>query len=968
MHECDLLIITAANAAQARQYRAQLAARRDRGPIALVRRWLVLPDPRGSRVGSGAATILALVEAAKLLAPKARHLEDAFAHQRILILHSGGDSRRLPAFCARGKLFVPTPCVTRRGTPADLFDLVLEDMLSLSWPSQGRVIVAAGDLLLNASRHSPRLDAPGVVGLACPGDQARASRHGVYVAAAKKDGPVRVTDFLQKPDAATLLARGGIDAAGECAIDTGVLSLDPAAAACWLAASGVSCGPKGLSLRRGGLADQAQTATNAPMDLYVHCIMAMTPRISESQFAATIDPKAAKPARQALMSFRDVVRKKKIALSVTNVPCDFVHVGTTREFMRAALAPEVFGAIVPSRTDPRLIACDDARVRITAPENAIVVVEGARRSLRLRACGDALVAGVADFAKLDLPASCGVTAIPLKDNQWASVAFGLDDDCKTTMERGGTFAGFMLQDLPSCLRMDAAEIWGEAAERSLWTAALWRSGPLATVLRDAEILLAGRRPAQGWAKAQRFSLADVMKLAKVGQTARNELPWSQVASAIEAGARPDIAALAAQARRARKAKALSRDLVRVIERQPHPFAAARAMRLQRQLMARRGPETDDALGAIRVGVESAYPIPSRPWDWKRGAKGEVRVSSPVRIDLAGGWSDTPPICHEQGGSVVNMAILLEGRAPVSAAVKRIPQSLVRIASQDLGRSEEYATAAAIGSYSDPDSFGALAKAALVLAGMVPSDPAEDLKAWLGPAGGIEVMLDVAVPKGSGLGTSSILGATLIRALDKFAGRDEDTASVIRRTSVLEQMMSTGGGWQDQCGGLVPGVKSATSMPGSDQVPRIERLKLGERCRGMLEERGVLVFTGVRRLAKNILRNVVYRYLDGGNECQDIVRDLRSGAAAMRRAILDDHEEAFCDCLAEYWRLKTRIDPGACDARVKRLIAPLAKYASAWELPGAGGGGFAFLIAKSTRDAARMKRAGLEVYRWGISEP
>lgn len=34
----------------------------------------------------------------------------------------------------------------------------------------------------------------------------------------------------------------------------------------------------------------------------------------------------------------------------------------------------------------------------------------------------------------------------------------------------------------------------------------------------------------------------------------------------------------------------------------------------------------------------------------------VEAHSPARIDLAGGWSDTPPICYEQGGAVLNIAI------------------------------------------------------------------------------------------------------------------------------------------------------------------------------------------------------------------------------------------------------------------------------------------------------------------------
>jgi fucokinase len=38
----------------------------------------------------------------------------------------------------------------------------------------------------------------------------------------------------------------------------------------------------------------------------------------------------------------------------------------------------------------------------------------------------------------------------------------------------------------------------------------------------------------------------------------------------------------------------------------------------------------------------------------------VLVTAPLRIDLAGGWTDTPPISFEQGGAVTNLAVSIDG--------------------------------------------------------------------------------------------------------------------------------------------------------------------------------------------------------------------------------------------------------------------------------------------------------------------
>ena len=51
--------------------------------------------------------------------------------------------------------------------------------------------------------------------------------------------------------------------------------------------------------------------------------------------------------------------------------------------------------------------------------------------------------------------------------------------------------------------------------------------------------------------------------------------------------------------------------------------------------------------------------------------------------------------------------------------------------------------------------------------------------------------------GSGLGTSSILVGTVLAAVARASGKVFDEESLNHAVLELEQMMSTGGGWQDQ---------------------------------------------------------------------------------------------------------------------------------------------------------------------------
>ena len=75
----------------------------------------------------------------------------------------------------------------------------------------------------------------------------------------------------------------------------------------------------------------------------------------------------------------------------------------------------------------------------------------------------------------------------------------------------------------------------------------------------------------------------------------------------------------------------------------------------------------------------------------------------------------------------------------------------------------------------------------------------------------------AIPAGSGLGTSSILASTVLGSLNDFCGLGWDKNEIGRRTLVLEQLLTTGGGWQDQFGGLLAGVKLLQTQRGFDRI-------------------------------------------------------------------------------------------------------------------------------------------------------
>ncbi len=327
----------------------------------------------------------------------------------------------------------------------------------------------------------------------------------------------------------------------------------------------------------------------------------------------------------------------------------------------------------------------------------------------------------------------------------------------------------------------------------------------------------------------------------------------------------------------------------------------------------------------------------------------VEVELPLRIDFAGGWSDTPPICVEMGGTVLNSAVTLNGERPVKVRVRRLREREVRVESADLGKACTIRDIAEIRAPKDPSDWCALVKSALTVT------------EFSFASGGLDIKISADVPKGSGMGTSSILGAALVTALERIAGRKADWKRVSSLTLALEKEMQTGGGWQDQIGGLLLGVKLMESRPGERQCPRVTRLspRAEESLAEFLSRRALLYFTGRKRMARNILKGVVEFFRENPDDiAREIVRRLKSDAVRAFDAAEAEDWDAFCSAVNDYWLAKKALDPGSTNTLVELIIARMAPWISAVSLCGAGGGGFMFVIARSEEAKAKI-RAALE---------
>ena len=333
--------------------------------------------------------------------------------------------------------------------------------------------------------------------------------------------------------------------------------------------------------------------------------------------------------------------------------------------------------------------------------------------------------------------------------------------------------------------------------------------------------------------------------------------------------------------------------------------------------------------------------------------------SPVRIDIAGGWTDTPPYCLMEGGNVINLAIELNGQPPLQAYVKPCKEHHIILRSIDLGASEVVKTYEELADFYHVGSPFSIPKAALVLAGFQPGfciEKFESLEKQLEAFGcGIELTMLSAIPAGSGLGTSSILASTVLGALNDFCGLAWDKQEIGRRTLVLEQLLTTGGGWQDQFGGLLQGIKLLQTSRGFDQSPTVHWLPSELYTQPEYRQCHLLYYTGITRTAKTLLAEIVRRMFLNNHDEIALLRDMKEHTLNLYETIQRNDFVGLGKAIRKTWAQNQAIDGGTNPAGVKAISDMVDDLCLGYKLPGAGGGGYLYMVAKDPDAAARIKQ-------------
>ena len=819
-------------------------------------------DPVGHRLGSGGGTAWLLQEAWRTenLELKIERFDSWLGQEKRILIHAGGQSKRLPSYAVSGKVLMPLPVFRwERGQrlSQDLMSvqLPLYEKMMAAAPEKLHTMVVSGDVLIRATQPLQPVPDADVVCYGLWLDASVAKNHGVFVS--DRRTPNVLKQMLQKPSVQTL---SELQKDHFYLTDIGVWLLSDKAVE--------------LLVKRSLIDPNTPSPQMTPdsfkeYDLY-------------SEFGCALGTDPSKPD--------DEISSLKVAI-LPLAGGEFYHFGTSREMISSTLRlqnlvndqREIMH--IDRKPHPSIFVQNSVMKIPFTEENTNVWVENSYVGSRWHLTHDHVITGVPenDWEISLEPGEC-IDVVPVGEKDYEVRRYRIDEPLNSN----------------------------ELAER-------------ANLRRLFDQRKAFRK--QNWsalAKNWRHSVFYQLDLADAAEQFQGQqIPMPS--------ALPDDAPLMTR-----------------IHDAMFRGESDKAFKLLREGLCSNTKGQEPCAHHVPVPVCS---VADDQIVWGR---------SPVRIDIAGGWTDTPPYCLMEGGSVINFAIELNGQPPLQAYIKPCREPHIVLRSIDLGAMEVVETNEQLMDFMHVGSPFSIPKAALVLAGFgnsaVANSPLLTLHSQLESFGaGIEVTLLSAIPAGSGLGTSSILASTVLGALNDFCGLGWDKNEIGRRTMMLEQMLTTGGGWQDQFGGVLGGVKLLQTGRGFDQSPQVRWLPNDLWTQPECRACHLLYYTGITRTAKSILAEIVRRmFLNHGGELS-MLREMKTHTMEMYEAIQCNDFQQMGQLVRKTWSQNQALDRGTNPPPVAALTSLVDDLCLGYKLPGAGGGGYLYMIAKDPEAAVRIKQ-------------
>jgi D-glycero-alpha-D-manno-heptose-7-phosphate kinase len=323
-----------------------------------------------------------------------------------------------------------------------------------------------------------------------------------------------------------------------------------------------------------------------------------------------------------------------------------------------------------------------------------------------------------------------------------------------------------------------------------------------------------------------------------------------------------------------------------------------------------------------------------------GAALTARAAAPVRLDLAGGWTDVPPYSAQTGGVVVTAAVELFAHAEVTPRPRGY-----RLVAQDLGQELQAVHPAELAGTDMP----------LLRAGL-----------RMLPPGPCSLVTRADAPPGSGLGSSGAMDVALVAALSAARGESPDVRTLADLACRLEGVEAgIPGGRQDQFAAAYGGF---LRLEFHDPDVTVEPLALDPSVAEALGRRMLLCYTGASRFSGATIGRVMAAYERGDPTVAGALDGIREIADTMPAALMAGDLARVGALLSANWRLQQALDPGMRTLEMARLEHAMAEAGVlGGKAAGSGAGGSMFFLGPDdpAPAAAAARELGMRILpvRW-----
>lgn len=902
--------------------------------------WFCENDPVGKKLGSGGGTTWLMRQA--YIAEEQSNINDCsfadwLAKEKRIVLHAGGQSRRLPSYAPSGKILTPIPVFRwERGQRLSQnllsLQIPLYERIMQAAPDNLRTMIVSGDVYIRTTEPIGEIPDADVVCYGLWLDSSIAKDHGVFVSS--REHPSRMQCMLQKP---TVQKLSEILEHGYYLTDIGI----------WI------------------LSDKA-------LQLMMRKSLACNKDIKDISAEDIINYDMYSDFGTALGTEPTVLDKEIADLSVAILPLaggEFYHYGTTHEIISSTLSIQNIvndqREIMHNSRKPHpsiFIQNSNVLVSITQ-DNVNTWIENAHIGKNWKLASENVITGVPENDwQITLEKGQCVDIVPIDEDSYVVRPYGFNDKFRGNIQDENTeFLGIPFVKWANERNINPANIEGN---NDLQSSKIF---PVISDIQEIGQVLSWMLSGTGDCpcKVGRWMSADEIS------TSANLYRLVEQRERFRAG---NLLLLAKNYRHSvffqtdleENAKAFVDYNLQI----PSPISENSPLlqrihdNMFRSEVARQKDnggekESAEAFKLLRDGLVT--PVLENKQLPRMSVYGDQIVwgRSPVRIDIAGGWTDTPPYCLMEGGKVINLAIELNGQPPLQTYIKPCKEPVIILHSIDLGAEERVKTFEDLADFNKVGSPFSIPKAALALTGFHPDFCKEryvSLRNQLEEFGcGIELTMLSAIPAGSGLGTSSILASTVLGALNDFCGLAWGKEEIGLRTLVLEQLLTTGGGWQDQFGGILRGVKMLQTERGFCQNPQVRWLPNELYTQPEYAACHLLYYTGITRTAKTLLAEIVRRMFLNHHDEIAMLREMKEHTQQLYETILRGDFDGMGRAVRRTWIQNQAMDKGTNPAAVKALTDSIDDLCLGYKLPGAGGGGYLYMVAKDPEAAARIKQ-------------